>query len=233
MHYVYIHRKASNGDIFYVGKGSGNRAQSVAPRSDWWNRVKNKHGFKHEIVKEFEHEVCALTYERIMICELRKTCDLVNITDGGEGTSGRPMSDHTKRRIKETLSRPVVSDKYGEFDSITDAVRFLQENGKPKAHTAGICLVAKGKQRTAYGSKWAYIVDGEPQWNQISDYENRGRHSAKPVKCSNGMIFNSTLGATAWLRENVNPRAVNSGISKCARGERETSYGYNWQYLTQ
>ena len=35
--YVYTHRRASNGVVFYVGKGHGRRAYVKSHRGKWWN----------------------------------------------------------------------------------------------------------------------------------------------------------------------------------------------------
>lgn len=37
--YVYIHRKATDGEIFYVGKGQGNRAKAINPTQETRDRM--------------------------------------------------------------------------------------------------------------------------------------------------------------------------------------------------
>ena len=53
--YVYIHRKKTNNEPFYIGKGSGRRAFDLSESSGrnrhWINTVK-KHGVNVEIVQE-------------------------------------------------------------------------------------------------------------------------------------------------------------------------------------
>ena len=46
--YVYVHKKKSNGEVFYVGKGSGKRAWSSFGRNEIWQRTANKYGLKFE-----------------------------------------------------------------------------------------------------------------------------------------------------------------------------------------
>jgi len=99
-HYVYLHKRKTDGKILYVGKGQRYRFRSAYCRSRWWQSVARKHGVIAVVVKEFEQEVCAFTYEKILIGVIGRD-KLVNICGGGEGASGLVMSDETKRKIGE------------------------------------------------------------------------------------------------------------------------------------
>lgn len=65
-HYVYVHRRKSDGLVFYVGKGSAKRGWSRDRNFLWW-RVYNKHGATIEIVRNFEVESEAYRYESFLI----------------------------------------------------------------------------------------------------------------------------------------------------------------------
>lgn len=43
-YYVYIHRKATDNEIFYVGKGKNSRCTTIKGRSKHWKNISNKHG---------------------------------------------------------------------------------------------------------------------------------------------------------------------------------------------
>ncbi len=104
--YVYVHRRASDNVVFYVGKGQKNRAYDFSRRSKHWKSVANKHGVAVEIVLANVCEAAAFEHE----CELirlygRKDCSLgplVNKSDGGEGPSG---SVHTVESRKARSAR--------------------------------------------------------------------------------------------------------------------------------
>lgn len=85
--YVYVHRRKTDGSIFYVGKGTGCRARSPNGRNIWWTRIKEKHGRKIDYVKKGMYEPCAHTLEKIIIRNIGRE-NLCNLTDGGEGNSG-------------------------------------------------------------------------------------------------------------------------------------------------
>ena len=100
--YVYVHRKATDGSVFYVGKGKGRRAWNKTHRSDYWKRVSDKYGLIVDIVLRFSSEMCALSFEMALI-KLYGRENLCNLTDGGEGTSGYKVTDVTKRKISDSV----------------------------------------------------------------------------------------------------------------------------------
>ena len=98
--YTYVHRKASTGDVFYVGKGSGKRFAATHDRSSYWRSIVAKHGITIEVVAYFFDEAAAFDHERLLIAEYRSGgIKLCNLTDGGEGASGKVMSEEAKRLI--------------------------------------------------------------------------------------------------------------------------------------
>jgi hypothetical protein len=49
--YVYCHKRKDNGEIFYIGRGTGNRLRFRCARSkDWGSTVDNAGGFMYEIL---------------------------------------------------------------------------------------------------------------------------------------------------------------------------------------
>jgi hypothetical protein len=42
------------------------------------------------------------------------------------------------------------------FESVSEAISFLKDNGRPKAYSSSICDCANGKVKSAYGFKWKY-----------------------------------------------------------------------------
>lgn len=102
--YTYIHRKADTGDVFYVGKGLGNRCNETTNRNKQWAHVFAKHSRVVEIVSLFECEADAFAHEKLLIAELRKSgANLVNITNGGQGQSGRTISPEQRAMISAAL----------------------------------------------------------------------------------------------------------------------------------
>ena len=105
--YVYLHRRKTDNKVFYVGKGKGKRAYSKHGRSDWWKRTVEKHGFVVEVVFSALSEEDAFQCEKDTILEFRYfDHPLVNLTDGGEGTSGhKPSAETIAKRTKQTTGK--------------------------------------------------------------------------------------------------------------------------------
>lgn len=104
---LYMHTKASNGGIFYIGIGDAKRPYKTYNRTPYWKRTVNKHGLNVQILAEH------LTWERA--CELEKKyiafygrrdknegC-LVNLTDGGDGVVGLIFSEESRKKLSGTL----------------------------------------------------------------------------------------------------------------------------------
>jgi hypothetical protein len=97
--YVYVHRRATDGRVFYVGKGKRKRAWDTG-RNDYWAKVAAKHGCNIQIVDGNLSEADAFELE-VALIDLCGFESLTNMTLGGEGHSGRLHTEDEKRRIGE------------------------------------------------------------------------------------------------------------------------------------
>lgn len=100
MFYVYLHLTEDTNEVFYVGKGKGNRAYKLSGRNKFWHNIVNKHGFTVKIVEENLTEEQSILLEQKLINEYGRrnlgTGKLVNLTDGGEGVSGKVYTDEER-----------------------------------------------------------------------------------------------------------------------------------------
>lgn len=78
--YVYIHRRKDTGEIFYVGKGCGERAWSFDGRNREWVKVACENGRSVEIIAEGMLEPTALLLEGMLMALHKDT--IVNIKNG-------------------------------------------------------------------------------------------------------------------------------------------------------
>jgi hypothetical protein len=101
--YVYEHLRADNGNIFYVGKGTGNRCniKNRHHRNEFWLRTEKKAGgFSVKIVANKIDEELAHLVEIERISQLRKLgVKLCNMTDGGDGLFGYEKSPECRQKI--------------------------------------------------------------------------------------------------------------------------------------
>jgi len=105
--YVYRHRRLDNYEVFYVGIGSNKyRAYNTKTRSSFWKKITNKTKYQVEILAENLSWEDACDLEKLLISEYGRknlsTGSLCNLTDGGEGTLGRKVSEKTKNKISQS-----------------------------------------------------------------------------------------------------------------------------------
>ncbi len=100
--YAYAHLRP-DGTPFYIGKGFGKRSHEfTSGRTSHHRNIVAKHGRENIIVEVMpcRSEAEAFLREQLAIKALRRAgVKLVNITDGGEGCSGRPVSAETRAKI--------------------------------------------------------------------------------------------------------------------------------------
>lgn len=105
---VYIHRKATNKEVFYIGISLNDdlkRPFSKHCRNDFWRKVVKKHGYEVEIFKCNIPYGCATTWEKILIAKYGRRDlmlgTLVNLTDGGEIPTNLNESSRNKMRFNK------------------------------------------------------------------------------------------------------------------------------------
>lgn len=159
--YIYLHRRADTGEVFYIGKGSGRRAWATQYRTDYWRRVKDKYGIVIEILERFDKESDAFKHEKAVIALHRAAgLRICNITDGGEGASGNVMSDRAKQLIsaankgrarrpdsEETRRRKSASAKGRPMsaEAIAKTVAFHTGRKRSEETLANMSAALKGK----------------------------------------------------------------------------------------
>ncbi len=88
---VYLHRRATTGEPFYVGMGTVDRPSVVSDRNDHWKRIHNKHGCTIELLVENGSEEFVKKMEIWLIALFRSLVGrkrMSNVSDGGEGNYG-------------------------------------------------------------------------------------------------------------------------------------------------
>ena len=65
--YTYAHYRASDGKLFYIGKGTGTRYKSSDTRNAFWASTVKKHGFTSEILARWDSDQEASEHEIFLI----------------------------------------------------------------------------------------------------------------------------------------------------------------------
>jgi hypothetical protein len=137
MFYSYLHRRNDTGEVFYVGKGSGRRADSRSDRNRHWRAVDRKHGRTVEIVARWRTAQEAYDHEIFLIDTMRRLGHpLVNMTDGGEGGNGCRPDFKTRaqkaKSMREHWSQQGVRNKRMAAMSAADTRLKMSESSRAK-----------------------------------------------------------------------------------------------------
>lgn len=228
-YYVYIHRRADDGKVFYVGKGTLGRAwQRGSKRNEHWRRTVEKHGFTVELVETGYQDWYAQERE-IELISFYGIENLCNITLGGEcGGAGRKWSDESRAKLsssKKGVPNPGISgekshmktaESKAKMSAILKGRKMPWMNGennpalKPENRLA-TSLRCKGKKRPE--------ITG-------------GNHKlAKKVLCiETGVVFDCGADAARWLVTIGKINAVQSNISSACNGSLNSAYKYHWKF---
>jgi len=218
-YYVYLHRRATDGSVFYVGKGRKDRGWHISRQYNRrWMGNARKYGCVVEIVDDSMSEDQAFELECNLIEEYGLD-NLANMTTGGDGSSG----------VVSSRRKEVCCSNGMKFESMHEAVDWLRANGHPKASVGTISACCSGRVRSSCGMAW-WIADGGMQY----DYQDPGllksQSYGRPVIRSDGKTYKSSKIAALDLRETGKALATSSAIRLCCSGKIGSAYGFDWKY---
>jgi len=251
--FVYLHRRKTNGKVFYVGKGTRYRHKATWGRNPhWWNIV-NKHGYTIEIVESGMQEWWALELERELILKY-KDQDLANLTDGGEGMSGYVYSkktlsllkqrhadpayrEHMSKKAKERFANPIYKQAHAERQKLVMKNPVVREKIRQKALKQHESPEAKEilRQRALLMFQDPSVRENARQkaLARFDTPEKRSKHAqAKPIIClETGQVFGTGTLAAEWITSLGKHKGDNSFINKVCRGKAKHAYGYHWAFM--
>jgi len=256
--YVYIHRRATDGSIFYVGKGTGSRSVSRSGRNRYWGNVSRKYGFSSEIVKDGILEADAFELEIFLISELRLAgLALTNLTNGGEGASGLRHTEESRYKLRMS--------KLGKKQSPEHAAKSATASLGTKRSPESIKTVADMKRKpvvNSSGEVFDSIKDAATEISRRSGKETSSLHIAACARrerdsalgfswsydienipklklaerkksvgiCGSDFVFKSLASASEWV--SLSRGSANYQLIACSAGsDTRKAYGYKWYYL--
>jgi hypothetical protein len=113
MFYTYAHLRNDNGQIFYIGKGTGRRMYRKSARNLHWHNVVAKAGYTPILLANWKTEKEAYEHEKFLIKCFEGS--LVNQSSGGDGNdasgglsfAGRKHTEQAKQKCRQIhLGKP-------------------------------------------------------------------------------------------------------------------------------
>ena len=233
--YVYIHTNISNGDIFYIGIGTGRnytRAYSKRNRNNLWNNYVNKHGYNVTILFDNISNKEACSIEIKLISKYKRKSEgglLTNISLGGDnGLFGVP-------RTKEHQAKIATANK-GRIAS--EGTRLKQRNAKlGRKHTpehiqkskdgltgqkrlfCTICKLKKAKKGVSRAKQTKEHIESRRLGGSFKGAEK------KIICLNNNTVYNSAKDAAKALK------ISDKHIGTVCNGKRNHTGGYKFKHL--
>ena len=252
--YVYIWFIKESHKVFYVGKGSGNRATSMKDRNPYFRNIRKNYECDYEIVKYFDSEADAYEYEKLLGLEYKAKgeawCCFVL------GQTSKFLDNKTKAKISSSLKGNVPWSKGKKLSETTrEKIRFAllgshQSEETRKRRSAALLghSVTKETRRKISQSK---IGAKNPMFGKKQSAETIAKRKTammghrvsqetrEKIGISNGKkvmqidpktkeILNTYNSASDAARLNG---LNHSKISRVCNGYRKTTGGYRWEYL--
>lgn len=258
--YVYLHRRITDGKIFYIGKGSGYRARAKKNRNRHWQNIVNKHGYQVEIFKDNLTEREAFELEKYLIKSCRDLgIKICNLSDGGEGQSGVVHTEETKAKWraaklgkkqspehakKSAMSRVGFKNSKAHIEATAAANRKQIINSGGEIFIGATEAARKLSERLGrYVSQGNISMCANGERNNAAgyswSYDTSKTPELIPTKYNNKRIlaveinkeFESVQEAVKFIKKS-RKTAFNQCISESARsGGKNKAYGYTWVYV--
>jgi group I intron endonuclease len=235
---VYMHKNKTNGKV-YIGitsrdvkdrwgldgsrYGEQQMAFKCAIDKYGWD------GFEHIIVAENLTQQEASDMEIFLIDAYKSNCRRYynpsygyNMTDGGEGTSGRSCAEETKKKIgekaKERLSNPENHPWFGKHHTKESKEKMSKvRKGRP-AHNKGIKASEESRKKMSESKKGRNTGEKNPNYGcgkPVIQLDKKGNIIAEyPTASEASRVVGIEL----------------DNITSCCNGKTKTAFGYQWIY---
>ena len=194
--YVYEWYNEDTGEIFYVGKGRGNRYKNIKNRNEYFINYYNKYKCKSRKVKEDLTEDESLEFEIELIKKYKtKGMCKCNLTEGGEGSTYEKGSKYWYIQKLSAISQMAKLSRNKRFESFYAGV-YNFDNLKDKTvnelykllmyyythrdidycphYYEGYCDYYEKEECIHIDSdkEWCYYKEGINSWNSLCDDED-------------------------------------------------------------
>lgn len=179
-YYVYQYIVQETGEIFYIGKGSTDRAFK-GKRNKFCEDMKNTHNYKIEIIYDnlseqeaFEKEIETIKYVKENFPNYR----LTNQTFGGEGSSGYKHTEKSKKIMSE------ASKNLWKNQDFVDNQMYHRKNGvyQSEEFRKKISELVSGEKNPNYQHYWTDDMKKALSEKRIKNGKSKGHKNARAIK---------------------------------------------------
>ncbi len=157
--YVYAHVNPVTNKFFYIGKGTDNRAESLAGRSKFWHSAVAKYGLAVVKIADGLTEQESFEIEKQYIAKYGLRIEggtLVNMAYGGAG--GRTIFEHNVESVRKKCRAGKIGDKnpnYGKKTWLSGLSMPQETKDKLRISRTGYRMPQDVKEKVLAGLKKA------------------------------------------------------------------------------
>lgn len=227
-YYVYEYFVVSTGEVFYVGKGCGNRYKSLSSRNKFFRDFYRTHDCDVRIVLNglTEEQAYQEEFNRIQWYRAHTQYRLTNQTDGGDGTRGFKPSEEQKRKIGNTLRQKWQDQKFRSH--IIESRHDPDSTFQSAAFKNKISALVTGEKNPNYGNHWTPEMKTalSNKQKQSGRYIGSMNPNAKRIRCvETGEVFE--MISDAMQKYHVKH---DSSFTVALKHPTRTAAGLHWQY---
>ena len=240
MFYVYEWYNVNTEEIFYVGKGCGNRYKQVSKRNQKFKDYYENNECAVRIIKYFPTEEEAFEYEHLRIIELKaqNQC-FCNIDDGGKGGLSFIWTDDMRtyksqyNPMKEDEQRQRMS-KYNPMYNPEIVQKVVQKTSKTVCYLGQEYTCKELADKTGYQitTIWKWCQRGYDTNGNPCHYKGEEKHTTKKTTCSKGVLIDGQYFSS--LRAAADFLGVKDTSPLCKALKANKNYkGHKCEYANQ
>lgn len=232
MAYIYRHIRLDKNEPFYIGISKSNinykRAFNTTARNSFWKNIVSKTEYEveillesddYEFIKQKEVEFISLYGRR----DLNKGT-LVNLTDGGEGTTNVKISEESRERKRQS-SMGIKNPFYGKTHSEETKLIISKTN--------------KGRKWTEEERKKERGGENHPQYGKPLSEERKKKisdaHKGKIVSEETREKMSISRTGKVQTREHIlnsSKKIINTKTGEIFDCAKDVALIYGWNYKT-
>ena len=226
IYYVYEWYIKDTNEVFYVGKGKGNRYKAAGHKNKKFLEIYNTNSCDVRFVKKDLTENEAFKLEIQLIDFYRKNTNyrLTNIANGGQGSSGYVVTDEMKKHLRCTTKK--LWDDPDFKKKMIDIRSDINGPYKSTEFREKISLLVSGSKNPNYKNHWSIEQKDRLSKQRKNDVRYRldKNPNATSVMClETGEVF--TCIKLAQEKYNIKTNGSMSVALKCPQ---KTAGGLHW-----
>lgn len=251
-YYVYEWFIEDTGDVFYVGKGSGNRFRTRKRENKFFTDIIKTHNCCVRKVKENLSEDIAFEEEKKLIAHYRNNTNyrLTNIADGGQqppiycGEESHSKLPEVRKKISESNKKLWEDESYRDKMKKAFKSYYQTPEGRATAKERYKKIFDNEEKKEKARAKMLETVRTEEFKNKKSNimkeaYSSesvkekvRGSNNGNSRRIGQYDLSGNLIREFDTLTEADNETGFSfKNISKALHGHRKTAYGYIWKFL--